>query len=283
MNTHQLKTFLAVVSEGSFSKAAKAVRVSQSTASLHVRELEDGLGVRLLERGKSGVLPTSSGRILVGYADRLIGLEKETIAQVRAHASAPAGRLAISASSEPGEYHLPCLLAAFKLSNPYVNLEVSVTSTEGALAELRAGDCEIAFIGARPAEADVVCTPFAEDEIVLVGTPDLPTPDKARFSYVARGEGSGTRQTVQSLLPAGAQPAIVAGSSESVRRCALAGVAVAFLSRAAISEDVKQGRLREIPWPGTPLRRDLFVARIEGMPLSAGARALLAHLGSAVD
>lgn len=65
------------------------------------------------------------------------------------------------------------------------------------------------------------------------------------------------------------------GSTAGVRQCAIEGAGLAFLSRVVVEDDLRAGRLREFDWAGTPLRRPLYVAHLEGAALSEPARALI--------
>jgi DNA-binding transcriptional LysR family regulator len=91
-----LQTFRAVAAEGSFSRGARRLHLSQSTASLHVRELEDELGATLFERRSTGPRPTPAGWVLLGYAQRLIDLEDEASQRVRNAASGEAESLRVA-------------------------------------------------------------------------------------------------------------------------------------------------------------------------------------------
>ena len=279
MKSLQLRTFLAVTSDGSFSRAARRVHVSQSTASLHVKELEDAVGVRLLERASDGVRPTAAGRVMLAYAERMLALEQEALAQVRASAAVPTGLLRLASSTAPAEVHLPRILAAYRARWPAVEVAVRVSASDAALTALRAGDCELALVGWCTADPELACRAFADDEIVLVGGAHLPDPTPEALPLVAREPGSGTRAAVAGLVPDGLRPHLTVDSTEALRRCVLEGAGFAFLSRAGVADEVAAGRLRVVPWPGTPMRRSLFVARRERVPLSPAGEALLALLG----
>jgi len=107
MDVGQLRTFLAVLEHGSFSHAAEALRIGQSTASFHIKALETSVGTRLLDRRGGRVRPTATGAVLRRYALRIVSLRDEALARLRAEESGEAGRLTIAASTIPGEYLLP--------------------------------------------------------------------------------------------------------------------------------------------------------------------------------
>src|SRR5438876_71678 len=77
MDLRRLEVFAKVAELGSFSRAADALSLTQPTVSEHVRALEDELGVPLLDRLGRGAAPTHAGRLLLGYARRLLALQRE--------------------------------------------------------------------------------------------------------------------------------------------------------------------------------------------------------------
>lgn len=291
MDIDQLRTFLSVLEHGSFSRAAEALHVGQSTVSFHVKALETAAGTRLLDRRGGRVRPTASGSVLRRDALRIVTLREEALARLRAEESGQTGRLAIAASSIPGEYLLPPLLARFLTKHPRVAVTVEVSNSRDALACLLARDCDLAVVGSKAGDKAVSSVPFAEDEVVLVARPDhhvsrgaLSARELRRVRLVVREEGSGTRQAVAAFLARhaaarGDHPArIEVGSTEAARRCALHGVGMALLSRHAVAEDVDAGRLVVVRAPGLPVRRQFHVARHRAATPSAATRAFLATL-----
>src|SRR3974377_1894919 len=77
MNLKQLEVFLSVAETGSFSRAAEATFITQSTVSQHISSLEREFGLRLLERTGKGVFPTEAGKILLEGARRVVSQTKE--------------------------------------------------------------------------------------------------------------------------------------------------------------------------------------------------------------
>lgn len=138
-----------------------------------------------------------------------------------------------------------------------------------------ARECDLALVGARGREKQIVYVPFGDDEVVLVARPDMWT-SRARISarelgrvrLIVREEGSGTRQAVAAFLARHASARgdhvapLQAGSTEAARRCALQGIGMALLSRQAIAADVEAGRLVVVSAPNLPVRRRFYAARL---------------------
>lgn len=288
MELDQLRTFLAVLEHGGFSRAAQALHIGQSTVSFHVKALETSVGARLLDRRGGGVRATPAGKVLRRYAQRIVALREEALGRVRAEETGASGRVVIAASTIPAEYLLPQVIARFRGAHDGVEVVVEVSDSRRAAAALLAEECDLAVVGSRVQDRRVECTAFAEDEIVLVGPTHgrwaarggLDAETLASVPLVTREEGSGTREAVAGLLArrarAGGAPRaapVIVGSTEAAKRCVLRGLGVTFVSRRAVEDEVAAGTLQVLRYPGTPVTRRFFVAQLRGHTLPAAVRA----------
>lgn len=292
MEFDQLRTLLAVLEHGSFTRAAEALGLSQSTVSFHIKGLESSVGSRLLDRGRDGVRATPQGELLRGYAERLWTLRGEAVEALRAESHGRRGRVVVAASTIPGEYLLPPFLARLRLSHPGVSVRVEVSESSRALASLMARECDLALVGRRPPDRALQAEPFAEDEVVLVGpspnpfvVPGQPFDVEAlrRVPLVMRGEGSGTRAAVADLLAQVATdddgPArTVVGSTEAAKRCVLAGIGLSFVSRHAVADELAAGRMELVRLPGLPVARQFWVVVLRDRTPSSATAALVGLL-----
>src|SRR6476469_3143393 len=129
----RLRAFAAVAREGSFSRAAERLYVSQPAISKHVASLERELGARLLERGRRGASLTPAGELLAEYVLRAEALLANARRAREARGAADTGRLALAASGIPGTYLLPPVVARFHEDHPGVELDFEVSTSAGAL------------------------------------------------------------------------------------------------------------------------------------------------------
>ncbi|MCH9688101.1 MAG: LysR family transcriptional regulator [Deltaproteobacteria bacterium] len=293
MDFDQLRILLAVLEQGSFTRAAEALGLSQSTVSFQIKALESTVGDRLLDRGREGVRATAAGQLLRGYAQQLLSLRGEALQQLRAESQGQRGRLRVAASTIPGEYLLPPHLARLRDSHPGVDVHVEVSASSRAISAVLARECDMALVGRRPQHRGLQADPFAEDEVVLVG----PTPNPWASAVeqmgrealpgvplVLRGEGSGTRAAVAQLLthaasePEAAAARVIVESTEAVKRCVRAGLGLGFISRHAVADDLEAGRLEVVPLVGTPVARRFWVVMRRDRTPSSAAAALVATL-----
>ena len=293
MDIDQLRTFLAVVEHASFSRAAEALHVGQSTVSFHIKALETSVGSRLLDRGRGRVRPTAAGGLLRRYAERIVALREEAIVHLRDEERGTAGHITIAASTVPAEYVLPPLLAAFRRHHPGVGVTVTVSDSGGAGAAVLGEQCDLAVTGKRIRDRRVVSSALAEDEVVLVGPCPNPFAPSGRLTLdelraqplVLREEGSGTRDAVLSILARVAAIAapdatvsrafVQVGSPEAAKRCVREGLGLTFISRLAVAEELASGRLSLVELPDTPVRRRFWLARPSASSPTAATRAFI--------
>jgi DNA-binding transcriptional LysR family regulator len=132
-----METFVRVIEAGSFSVAARQLRIGQPAVSKMIAQLEDRLGVRLLLRSTHGLMPTEAGRNFYERAKRAIEEAEEAESAARGAASALSGRLRVLAAVTFGRLHVVPLLPKFLAEHPA--LEIDVLLQEGPVDLVGAG------------------------------------------------------------------------------------------------------------------------------------------------
>jgi len=272
MNIDHLKTFQEIVRLGSFSEVAKKLAISQPAVSFQIQKLEQELGIRLIDRTQRAITLTAAGRRLLRFAEA-VGAEREhlnhDLEQMR---EAISGDLLIAASTIPGEFLLPRLLAEFKQRHPAVKIQVDVSDSLTVISRIRDNTYEVGFCGIAPEGRDLAFFKIASDEIVLIVSPEHPFARKEEVSpddlegepLISREATSGTQRSLESLLlKAGLDirkwvPNLVLGSSQAVVSAVAAGAGIAFVSNLAIKEGVAPALVRQVRLRGITLSRDFY-------------------------
>jgi molybdate transport repressor ModE-like protein len=288
----RMRLLVALANEPSVSAAARAIGVTQSTASEHVRVLELAMRQPLIERSGRGSRLTDAGRVLaVRAAEALAALAagEDEIADL---AGLQSGRVSLAASWAPGVYLLPSTLGCFQQEYPSVSIDLEVAPTADVIQWLLAGRVQLAIVGAVPDDARLAVQPFCEDEVVGVAKPGvLPledgtvTPDALSAATFLTAEAGSSTQALadEELQAAGVHPKTVwrLGPSEGVKRAAEAGLGFAFLSRFAVADELAQGRLESFRVAGRePIRRRFLVVRLAGRELTPAEERFLSTLWS---
>ena len=294
MNLKQLEAFAAVAEEGSFSKAAKALFLTQPTVSAHISSLEKELGVRLFIRNTKEVNLSEDGKILYGYAKQMIILQKKietTYDQTRKDGS---HCIHIAASSVPSQYLLPQILARFSEKYPQEHFKSMETDSAKVVEQVVNGNVDIGFTGTVLDKKYCQYIPFYKDELVVI------TPNTDRFRnlkksegtaaekewiqnepIILREEGSGTRKEAEKLLKKMGLDfdslKIVASmeNQETIKRSVSRGMGISIISRLAAGDEIKEGKMLEFSLDGESGRRDINVVYNKNFHLSSLAEKFL--------
>jgi LysR family transcriptional regulator, hydrogen peroxide-inducible genes activator len=170
----QLQFLIALRAEGSFVAAAEAVGVTQPTLSAGIKDLENALGVTLVERGRTGAVLTPAGEDAAERAARAMGEVEELVRTVQAAGEPFSGTFRLGAIPTIAPFLLPRALPLLKKKFPRLRLQMREDLTHRLVEQLRVRTLDAALI-ALPYEAHGVATlPIAEDEFFFLGPEDHP-------------------------------------------------------------------------------------------------------------
>jgi DNA-binding transcriptional LysR family regulator len=283
MNLSQLKAFLAVAQDGSFSRAAEKLYLTQPAVSKQIQALEEGLGMRLFDRVGRSILLTQAGNILHDHAHiafRTLEEARETINQLR---GLQRGHLRISAASTIGTYMLPQPLGELKAQFPGIEISLAITNKAWVVQQVLNHEVELGFVGPPIEPAELEMEEYLLDELVLIMAPthrlareeSVGVAELAEEVFILREQGSGTREIMEEELGrvrVNLKKAMELGSTEAIKQAVAANLGVSIVSKFAISLETLQGRLAVARLPELNLRRQLFVIHHGGRTLSPAAQ-----------
>ena len=140
-----IETFMWVVTLGSFRGAAQKLNTTQPAISQRIAQLENEVGVRLLQRDRRMVLPTPSGRQMMVYAEKLIKLRSEMLAVI-GDRSAMRGVLRLGVAETIVHTWLSQLIKSVNHAYPNLSIEIEVDITSNLRNRLLAQEIELAFL-----------------------------------------------------------------------------------------------------------------------------------------
>lgn len=292
MDLWQLHIFCKVVESGSFSKAGDTVHLSQPTVSSHIKDLEDHIGCRLIDRLPKNALPTKAGELLYAYAQRLLGLRDEAEAALAAFQGTIQGPLFIGGSTIPGVYLLPGVIGGFSKEFPRVKVCLALGDTRTIIEDTLSGKLALGVVGAKTEDPGLVQTPLLQDELGLVVPPAHPWAQKKLVSldmlqkepFVAREPGSGTLKTIELCLAKKGYHLedfnITAqmGSTEAVCQAVKNNLGVSILSSLAVNDDLQTGRLTAVGIKGVSFKRRFYLTYAKHRTPSPATRAFIDFL-----
>lgn len=281
-----LDLLLLVARLGSVGKAARAHGISQPSASARIQQVEHRLGLRLLDRSRSGSRLTAEGVTVVQWAQGVIDAAAELAAGARALRNAGHGRLRVAASMTVAEYLVPRWLVALSAGWPEVTVALQAANSRGVIELVRSGAVDVGFVEDPSPHGDLTERVVASDELVVVVAPDHPwvkhagplsREELATGPFIQREPGSGTRETLARVvgeLPDGTAH-LEFSSTTAIKEAVAAGAGAAALSILAVGQELRQGQLVRVPIEGVELHRKLRAVWLRDMTLSESATALL--------
>jgi LysR family hydrogen peroxide-inducible transcriptional activator len=180
MEMHQLRYFVAVADEGSFSRAAERCFVSQPSLSQQIIKLEQEVGRPLFDRAGRRVLLTDAGRLLLEHARAVLMTIENATRQLKEVHCDSSGRLTVGVIPTIASYLLPPVIATFRRTHPRVELMIQEDYTQRLVASVRQGDLDIA-IAALPIDDDqLTLETLGTDPLVLAVPSGHPLARKRR-------------------------------------------------------------------------------------------------------
>jgi len=293
LNLHHLRVFAVVGKLGGIGVAARAIGVSQPAVSRSIRELEAELGLRIIERGTTGIVLTAAGRELYEHAQAVIAAERAAEEAMLAVRGLSRGTLHVGASTTIATYLLPPLIGAFSRAHPGIELRLSAVHTRILVPLVRHHQVDVALAEAPVSDPRIVVRRWITDEMVVIASPAHPLAQSARDGQpvapsaldeellVLREPESGTRDLVlRALSAANIAPArtMAVDGTEVIKQLVAEGVGIAVVSRDAVADQVSLGRLVTLRVEGLTIVRPFNRLMLLRKRPSAAARAFLEML-----
>ena len=146
MDIKQLKYFYMIAEEGQITSAAKKLHIAQPPLSYQLKNLEEELGVKLVERGSRNIKLTDAGLILYKRAEQILSLTKSTVDELKDFKQGTHGTLSLGTVSSSGASLLDSRLSRFHKKYPFINFEIHEGNTFKLLEALHKGVIEIAIV-----------------------------------------------------------------------------------------------------------------------------------------
>ncbi len=290
LSLYKLEIFDAVVQEGSFSRAAERLYLTQSAVSQHIQGLEASLGTKLFKRGRRGVQLTAPGQMLHSYTRCILRLLAEAESVVTNVEQLSAGQIRIGATPGAGMYLLPDWMRAFQ--NRFPNLSISLVTdvtTEVASGILN-HSLNLGFVEGEPGEDERLYQLILQDitQFIVVGQGHPWCGDTSISiaalngqSFITRSRHSQTRAWLDQLLNRhNISINIVAefDNPETIKQAVISGMGISIMPEYVIQREQKLGIIRALPVRDVVLQRALRLIWNKSEPFAPITRAFLTHL-----
>lgn len=270
----QIEIFVHIAKTGNLTVAAKDLSLSQSAASMSLKELERLLEGPLFSRIGRGMVLNDRGRFLLPLAENVLAAVRDFTESGRA-GSDLAGELIVACSTTIANYLFPRLMKNFMEAHPGVSIVLRVGNTQEIAEEVLNGTADLGLVEGELECEGLVEEDWVRDELVifappghpLVGCGPVPLKRLARETWILREKGSGTLSTLLATLEdegVSLSRTIRIGHTEAIKRAVEAGMGLSCLSRVAVERELLSGQIALIESPLRPHRWFRFITHPQG-------------------
>jgi len=252
MADRRLQVFYTVAKQLSFTKAAEQLFMTQPAVTFQVKQLEEHFNARLFERSHGKIALTPAGKLVMDYAERILGLSGEMETRVGELTGSMGGPLLLGASLTIAEYILPRILGEFKALHPHVHAQMTVGNSEMIVNLVADHGLDLGLIESPLHLPNLHTEECCDDELVMICAPshklanlEFVTPEQvADEPYVIRESGSGTREFADNyfrqckIAPEDLKVVMELGSLETIKGVVETGIGVSIVSRATVAKEL---------------------------------------------
>ncbi|ODS59628.1 MAG: hypothetical protein ABS36_01515 [Acidobacteria bacterium SCN 69-37] len=280
-----LRAFLAVAQQGTFTRAASMLRVSQPTLTVQIRQLEDALGVRLFDRNNRRVTLTAAGRDLIAPLERLVVDFDAVTSRSSDLAMHRRGVATVAALPSLAARLLPRAIAALTAAHAGLVVRVRDMTADAVVEAVKAGDVDVGLGSLLRPDPALVTRPLFTDRLCAWVPPDHALADRQRVSFaeltrwplVLTSRDSSVRQLIDRTAERLRLPTQVAQEATYMSTAigmVEAGLGVGILPESAIASHGPDGP-RTVPIHAPVLRRPLVIVTMRGRSLPPAAERLV--------
>lgn len=285
---HQLKVFEAAARNGSFTRAAEELFLTQPTVSMQVKQLTKAVGLPLFEQVGKRLYLTQAGQELFATCREIferISLFEMTVADLKGMKQGKL-RLAVITTAK---YFIPRLLGTFCQLYPGIDIALQVTNHSGIVERLKENLDDLYVMSQLPEHLDISYQPFLENPMVVLAPINHPLAQEKNIPlqrlsgepFILREPGSGTRTAMQKLFDehgVSLKVKLELGSNEAIKQAIAGGLGISVLSRHTITSEGYPSQLAILDVEHFPIRRYWYMVYPAGKQLSVVARTYFDYL-----
>jgi len=286
MDLLQLEHFLAVVEQGTFTRAAERVGRTQPAISQSIKKLEEEVGAPLFARDVHDLSLTDAGKVLVEYARKMVRARDDAMRDVSALKTLKTGSLNIAANESAAVYLLSAPLRAYLGRFPDVKVGIFRSRLSEIPRQVLDRDVDVGFVKDEPGFHELKWVDVHQDEMVMIAPPAHHLARRAKVhvnelggeQFVLHHLCSATEQQIRRLFDAhGTTCRVVAElfSFENIKSFVQAAIGLAIVPKITVAQELEAGTLAQIHLVELQMpRRTLMIYRDQGY-LSEPARELI--------
>lgn len=293
MDLKQLASYKRVVDNGSFTKAAEALFLTQPAITHQINLLEKELGEKLIERSRPRLRLTYAGEVFYGYTLRVLSLVDEAKVAIRELAQGEYGRVTIAAIGTSSIYVLPDFLYEFRQHHPNIKVVLLTVGGEELHDLVLSDQVDLGIVGSHINTSDLETIPLFEDQIRPLVHAHHPCAqgrrgalaELAKEPFIQFGSWKGWRSYVLSIFAkVGVEPQeqFQVDSIDAVKRLVERGLGFTIAPVAAAQDEIDAGvlvplELTDIP----PVSRQIVLVHRRDKHMTRSIRMFIDELKAA--
>ncbi|CAJ1311903.1 HTH-type transcriptional regulator CzcR [Paenibacillus nuruki] len=285
LNMHALYLFHTIAIQGSVTKAANLLNISQPAITTQIKKLEKDIGITLFIPQGRGIALTIEAKELLGFTQRIFAITGQVEQWIQQYHQGQRGQIRLAATYLPAHFLLPTWIAKFKQQYEHVDMTITTTNSTDALRQLLQMEVDIAIYGGLAEEqtADIQAEELFRDELWFVVAPNhryagqhISLQEMMKEPFVMREQGSSTRERLLALCrthntPPPQIPLQFNGLPEAIQ-AVIAGYGANFVSSFVVRDYVERGQLARVFVNDVYLQNSIAICTRLHEPLSTASQ-----------
>ncbi|PHM18813.1 MAG: LysR family transcriptional regulator [Curvibacter sp. PD_MW3] len=277
-----LRLMVRIAESNSLTRGAEAAHMSAPAASTRIKNIEEGLGVKLLFRTSQGVTLTPPGQAFVHHARLVLGQLEHLRGDLQEYVSGIKGHLRVFANTTALGEFLPPVLRRYLLAHPDVNVDLQERLSHDIVRAVSEGQTDIGIVAGLVRTENLEVLPYRRDRLVLVvpadhalaGTAVVAFADTLAFDHIGLHESSAIRAFLQQICDGLERPMkqrIQVSNFEAACRMVEAAVGVAILPESAARRHAQTMAIAIVPLadPWAERAMQIVVRSLDALPVYA--------------
>lgn len=272
MVDNKIITLLTVVGQGSYTKAAKALNLTQPAVSHHIRQLEEELGIKIFQKEKKELIPTEEGETLIKYAHRLTAVSRSALQAIE-DSRTNATHLNIGTTHTVGENLISYVLATYCNQHPDVHINIVTDSIKNIYDKMSLYELDLAIVeGVLPGsrfrtlllDTDYLCL-IVSPKHRFATRPSILLSELKSEKLILRPSTAGTRMLFENSLMSNGETIrnfnvmMELDNVSMIKNLVAADLGVSVVAHTACREEEREGRLVVVPIENAKMTRDINI------------------------
>jgi len=282
LTIRQLQIVDAIVQLGNYSLAAERLHMTQPAVSMQMKKLEDDIGLILFERKGKRIVLSDVGSDIYQHSRQLTVAYDHLIEAMHEIKDSHKGRIKVAATTT-SNHLITQMIACFSKQNKDMKVALKITNREKLIQQLQNFEPDIVLMGEPPPKLELVSEPLIPNPLLVIahtnhplaGKTGIPLKQIAEHEFVAREQGSGTRDAIELFFKKKGlilKSTLEMGSNEAIKHAVIAGLGLGLVSLHSIKLELEAKKLVILDVNQLPIKRYWHIVKRKDKKLLPAAK-----------